>query len=182
MSDAEIMFNSEVATKKRVARGSHNKKTHNGKGGCRLPSDSLSKKEKEALNGPVTSVKLVPMSWKDFKKLPDSGRKYYIEALRAKYGARDTWLGEMMGVKDSTINYERKRLGIPGFPRGAHSDMNKDNWEAFVFGVDAKPVEAKAPVEVPAVIPTVTWEDLFAAAKILGERYGVNVRVEVSAS
>ena len=186
MSNAEHAFNADVAAKKRIARGAYAKKTHNGKGGCRLPSDNLTPAQKAKLNGPVVSVQIAPMSWKEFKTLPDSCRKYYLETLIQKYRARDPWLAEMFGASEHTVWRERTRIGVAGFPRGGKPALEKGQWDEFVGqpseAPKAEPIVAEPePVAEPApvAVPTITWEDLFLAAKVLSERYGTKVQVIV---
>ena len=46
MSDEEFVFNDDVREKKRIARGSHNRRAHAGKGGrVKLSTDYMTKKE-----------------------------------------------------------------------------------------------------------------------------------------
>ena len=54
MNDEKYVFINDCAEKKRTARGIHNKRTHAGKGGKVIfPSDYLTRKEREAMNGEV---------------------------------------------------------------------------------------------------------------------------------
>lgn len=86
MTDEKFLFVTDCADKKRTARGVNNKRTHTGKGGkVRFPSDNLTRKELNAMNGEVVSYKLnEPMTWAEFKALPDDIKKTYIKLLREK--------------------------------------------------------------------------------------------------
>ena len=59
MTDEKFVFTSDVADKKRTARGAHNKKAHAGKGGkVKFPADYMTKKELTAMSGEVKSYKM----------------------------------------------------------------------------------------------------------------------------
>jgi hypothetical protein len=182
MTDEVYTLNTTNKDRARTARGAHNKVTHSG---CKLPSDYLTAAEKKKLNGPVTSIKTnAPMTWETYKTLPDSSRRFYIEGLRQKYSARDAWIAEMFGIADCTMTHERERLGIPGYPKGGRAKMmDVLAWKTFLGekAEDETVAETQAVEEtVPSVtLESVSWADLFAVAKLLGERYGVRVRVEV---
>jgi len=193
MSSVESVFYKDVAEKKRTARGVYSKKTHNGKAGCRLPSESLTAKEKAALNGPVVSYNLSkPMTWGQYRALPnDQTRALYLTKLVRDIGAKDCMLSKMFGVSDKTVFNERTRLGI-ATTRSRATNAARLAWETFIGQsekVQESPAEATENVQNTAEIapenvqstPDVRWEDLFAAAKLLGERYGVTVRIEVTA-
>lgn len=52
MKDEEYIFRQESREKAITARGAHNRRTHCGKGGrVKLPSDYMTKKELEKMNG-----------------------------------------------------------------------------------------------------------------------------------
>lgn len=73
MTDEEYIFRTECAEKKRTARGSFNRLSHAGKGGrVKMPSDYMTKKERDKMNGEVQSYNLnSPMKWMQFKRMPD---------------------------------------------------------------------------------------------------------------
>ena len=77
MTDEKFVFVSDCADKKRTARGIHNKRTHAGKGGKVIfPSDYLTRKEREAMNGEVKTYALNrPMRWKAYKSMRKKSRR-----------------------------------------------------------------------------------------------------------
>ena len=96
------------------------------------------------MNGEVKSYKLNdPMSWEEFKALPDDLKIAYVTALRKKYNVSDTNIAKMMGVCQVVISKEVRRLGISGGRRGSKTKWDADGWYAWVNGV---PVEAKEDV------------------------------------
>lgn len=144
MNDERYTFISDVREKKRVARGYHNKRTHCGKGGAvKFPSDYLSKKELKAMNGEVKSYRLNdPMTWKEFRTMPDDIKIVYIKTLREKFGAPDSKIAEMMGTGRANLCNVTSRLGIGvGSAKGGKKEWDEEGFAAWVSG--EKPVEAQ---------------------------------------
>ena len=140
MTDEKFTFIEDVREKKRTATGAHHKRTHCGKGGAiRFPSDFMTKKELRAMNGEVKEYRLNdPMSWKEFKAMPDDIKIIYIKALRQKYNVSDTKIMEMLGVSGFTFCKEVKRLGIGAGHRSGRTKWDEDGWYAWVNGVPVK--------------------------------------------
>jgi hypothetical protein len=143
MKDEEWLFVSDVVDKKNVARSARSRRTHNGKSGrVKFPSDYMTKKEKEAMSGEVKSYRLNdPMTWKEFKAMPDDIKITYIKLLRQKYGVNDTDIGKMLGVVQNGIAREVKRLGISLGRGGYNRAWDKEGWLAWVNGAPADSVE-----------------------------------------
>ncbi len=100
-------------SKKRTAQSARHRRTHCGKSGSiKFPSDYMTKKELKAMNGEVKSYRLnEPMTWKEFKKLPDDIKAMYIKSIREKYNIPDKYLAEVMGVASATFCKTMKCLG-----------------------------------------------------------------------
>lgn len=105
MTDEKYTFITDVAEKKRTARGAFNKRTHNGKGGkVRFPSDYLSNKERNKMNGEVREYRMnSPITYAEFKKYPDDLKKKYIQRLRDMFDVTDKDIAAMMGVNVKTL-------------------------------------------------------------------------------
>lgn len=150
MTDEKYTFIEDVREKKKTATGAYHKRTHCGKGGAiRFPSDFMTKKERDAMNGEVKSYKLNdPMSWAEFKVMPDDIKVAYITALRKKYNVSDTKLAEMFGKHQTMVSAEMRRLGVSCGKRGAKTVWDKDGWYAWVNGVkmEAKEEAGEVPV------------------------------------
>lgn len=85
--------------KKRTAASAFKQRSHCGKSGCSLPSDFRTKKELNAMNGEVKSYRLnAPMSWDEFKEMPNDLRVTYIQSLRDKFNVPDQHIAEMFDV------------------------------------------------------------------------------------
>ena len=143
MKDETYLFISDCRDKKNTARSARNKRTHNGKGGrVKFPSDYMTKKELKAMNGEVRSYRLnEPMSWKEFKAMPDDIKVTYIKLLRERYNVPDTHIAKMVGVTGVTFLKEVARLGICCGHRSGMVKWDKEGWLAWVNGVPAPAAE-----------------------------------------
>ena len=112
--DEQYVMLSDSIEKKKIARSSHNRKTHCGKGGrVKFPSDYLSKKELKAMNGEVKSYNLNrPMTWEEFRSMPQDLQIIYIKKLRNEFGVPDIVLGKAMGVCKSSFSKAMKDLNL----------------------------------------------------------------------
>lgn len=160
MTDERYTFVSDVRDKKRTSRGAFNKRTHCGKGGAvKFPSDFMSKKEIMAMNGEVKAYKLNdPMTWGEFKSMPDDLRSGYIKSLRERFSVSDAEIGRMMGVARSSVSSETKRLGIPASNTRGRRVWDKDGWCAWCNGLKLEAAddapEKKETVEIKQVEQT----------------------------
>lgn len=144
MRDEEYLFHADVRGKKNIARSARNTRTHCGKSGrVKFPSDYMTKKELNAMNGEVKSYRLnEPMSWKEFKELPDDIKVTYIKLLREKFNCFDSAIAEMMGINKVTFSQEIKRLGLGhGTKHGGNRTWNEK--EAFYAWAHGVPVPAE---------------------------------------
>lgn len=114
MTDEEYEYTQDCKEKKITARSARHMRTHNGKSGAvKLPSDYLSKKELRNMNGPVESYRMNdPMTWEQFKKLPDDLKVTYVKALREKYKVPDSALAEAMGISTQVFGKWMRCYGL----------------------------------------------------------------------
>ena len=97
------------------------------------------------MNGEVKSYRLNdPMSWKEFKAMPDDIKVTYIKLLRERFNCFDSAIAEMMGVGKATLSTEIKRLGIGyGTKHGGYRTWNeRDAFYAWCSGASVK-IEAE---------------------------------------
>lgn len=133
MSNIRREFNQDCRDKKITARSARYTRTHNGKAGhVRLPSDNLTKKEREALNGEcITYASLKkPMTWGEFKELPDDLKVEYIKSLREKFKVPNTALAEMFDISITLITRYFKCLGLS---IGSASGSGNRTWDQEGF-------------------------------------------------
>lgn len=161
MKDETYAFVSDVKEKKITARSARHTRTHCGKGGrVRLPSDHLSKKELQKMNGECKSYRLnEPMPWVDFKKMPDDIQVTYITALRKKYSVSDAKLAEMFGVSKDVISRQFKRLGLDKNKTKKRVNWDKDGFYAWWHGVEQIPVPVDEEEPVQKESPVITNQE-----------------------
>lgn len=140
MTDEKFTFISDVKEKGSIARSSHNKRTHCGKGGCKLPHEYLTAKERKALNGEVKYYRLNdPMKYDEFKKMPKDIKITYIQQIRERFGVGDYLIAEMLGAKQTTFSQMVRHLGInPGRGTGRRKG-DLDGFLAWCNGVPLPP-------------------------------------------
>ena len=133
MTDEKYTFITDVAEKKRTARGAFNKRTHNGKGGkVRFPSDYLSNKERNKMNGEIREYRMnSPITYAEFKKYPDDLKKKYIQRLRDMFDVSDKDIAEMMGVNVKTLATALAKIDARGGRRGKRKAdyVAFENWK-----------------------------------------------------
>lgn len=85
MNDAEFVFNETNRERKRVGWGANNKVRGGGRI-VRMPSDGMSRKEKEAMNGEMKSYDLgKPMAWGVFKSSPHDIQQEYLDRIAQRF-------------------------------------------------------------------------------------------------
>lgn len=86
MTDPEYLFKQTEIERKRIGRGDRNKKRGGGRY-VRLPSDNMTKKEREAMNGEIKTYKVKEFyNWEEFKALPDDLQLKWVNSLINRYG------------------------------------------------------------------------------------------------
>ena len=113
MSDEEYQFYQEIKEKKQAGRGAFHKKCGAKSKKCTLPSDHMTKKEREAMNGPVISYNPNAWySWEEFKHLPDEYRIKYVNSLMTRFNCSLAAIAEVVfGTSSSNLWALFKRHG-----------------------------------------------------------------------
>ena len=144
-------FDYDCMQKKRIAMGAFahiNRK----RGGCSLPSDTLTEKQRKEKNGEVKSYNITrPMPWHEFKAMPEDLKREFFRNMQS-FGGTAKWLAEEMGASAQTIIAYTERVGAP-FRRGGR---NAGMWQRKIMewaNVDAVAVHtADALVEGSRII------------------------------
>ena len=128
-------FDYDCCLKKRTAH-SASKKANRNKRGCRLPHESMTKKELASMNEIISTVNLTkPMAWEEFKALrPDLQAKYY-NGIIDDYGVGSRKIAEMFGVSATAVYKHMKRIGVPfkrTEQRGQLSKERLNKWAGFL--------------------------------------------------
>lgn len=148
MNDIEFMLKEDIKKKKQAGSGYRYKKNGSKSKKCRLPSDNLSKKEIEKMNGECKVYNLSEkMSYSNFCAMPVDLQIKYLEMLRDKFGANQTEISKMMGVADTTLASHRAKFldSKPVFRRYKHSRLNVEAWNRFVNGKEDKDIVVAEP-------------------------------------
>lgn len=114
MTDAEYLFKQDIKEKKAAGRGVfHKKASVKGLKGCRMPSDYLTRKEKNAMNGEVvTWSPKAYYTWEEFKAFPHNIQHDYLKAMCEKYecGVANIITGLFgNGIGSNTSNLLKRR-------------------------------------------------------------------------
>lgn len=161
MTDAEFIFRTDCAEKKKIGHG-YSHKNRTGKGPVKFPSDYLSKKEKIALNGELMSYSMNDFyTWDEFRRMPEHIQVEYLQHIVDKYHLGFTSISKLMFSKSKNtlhnyiIDHKLNKKGLIGVGKG-HRDNDNDmlrllsDMEAAVKQVDPEPIvdicEEEAPV------------------------------------
>lgn len=147
-------FDYEVKQKKDIARSAAHRVCGSKSSKCDLPSDRLTEAQKRALSGPVESYNLSgPMSWAEFKRMPEDLRKQYLTKLKNDFHASDAMLGRMFGVSEVTVNLHRNKLGVKSLGVSYQpTKAIKAAWEQYI-NPQSEPIVPEEP-ETAAEEPT----------------------------
>lgn len=131
--------------KKRTAASAHKQRTHCGKGGSvKFPSDFMTRKELKAMNGDVISYRMNdPLSWDEFKELPNDLKGTYIQTLRDKFNVPDCELAAMFDVSLTKLTLYLKDLKL----EMVHDTeiWNKEAFLAWRSGASSELVKENVP-------------------------------------
>lgn len=139
MSDEAFDLKQENREKKVTAQSARNRRGHTGKGGAvRMPSDNLTKKQREALNGECKTYRMgAPMKWGEFVGMPEDLQVMYIKGLRKTYNVPNKVLAEMLGISVSLISRYFKSIGLTKL-KGAKNNWNAEEKAAFYAWIEKR--------------------------------------------
>lgn len=141
MNDIEFILKEDIKEKKKAGSGYRYKKNGSKSKKCTLPSDNLSKKEIEKMNGECKVYNLSkPMNYSNFCAMPVDLQIKYLEMLRDKFGANQNEISKMMGVAITTLSSHRAKFldGKPVFKSYKHSRLDVEAWNRFINGEEDK--------------------------------------------
>jgi hypothetical protein len=145
MEDEKYVYYQDLNEKKSTGHSARKQRTHCGKGGrVKFPSDYLTKKEIKNMSGECKSYRLnEPMTFEEWKAMPDDIKIMYINALREKYNAPNVAICQMMGCTKDALYFQLKRLDLAHGTRGAKL-WDKEGFFNWWKGIPTKeePVEA----------------------------------------
>lgn len=132
MTDERYVYNSDIQDRKRTASGARAKKGDSRSRRCPLPSDSLTKAQRQKLNGSVEHISLNrPMAWNRMRELTPSLQFLYLDHLVSTYNARCADLVSMLGIARCT--FYRLQKDLPGkLIYKCKAKKPAPEWEAFM--------------------------------------------------
>ena len=132
MSDEAYEYMQDSRDKKITARSARHTRTHCGKGGAvKFPSDYMTEKERKAMSGECKSYRMnSPMTWNEFKDMPDDLKILYIKAIREKYNVPDKNIANMFGISAPVMSRYFKCLGLA---QGKAVSGSKRTWDKEGF-------------------------------------------------
>ena len=143
MKDEKYVFIQDLIEKKTIGRGSFNKRTHaGGSGRKKWAVEYMTNKELAKMNGELKTYRLNdPMTWAEFKALPDDIKKMYIKGIQERFNPFDASIAKtLFGVHPSTLLDVLKRLGMCHGNVVKTREWDKVGFEAWARG--DKPTEA----------------------------------------
>lgn len=183
MTDEEYVFNETNRERKRNGYGDRNKKRQGGRY-VHLPSDKLTKKEKEAMNGMVVSYSMnKPVKYPEFSKWPKDIKLAYVKLLATKYGVRGAQIQEMLGCGRSTWARVCADIGYHG-ARGGRTHLDVEGWNAFL-GVPKANETAEtvpsdpAPQQVSDAVDASCKDSILNIAFLLESLKGTGARITI---
>lgn len=141
MDDARYIYNQDMKERKAEARGVHGLRGKvMGRKGMKTSYDYMSKKERAALNGPVTTYSMNSFyTFDEFTQFPEDIQVQYLNHLINKYGTNLTRIGlDLFQMKSPTALYKHcvkfgyiSNLNIHKGSQMKKSD--RDRWENDVL-------------------------------------------------
>lgn len=154
MRDGEYLFH--LSQRENRHSGAFHKRNGSKSRKCSLPSDNLTAKQREELNGPMKTYNLKkPMKWEEFKDMPDDLKKEYLLFLNRTYHASARRIAVMFGVPRNTLHYYLNTLSED--PRFILAGFRKPTpeWEKFIGGDVAGRESSEGTEEPVPVAPAV---------------------------
>ena len=142
MRDEKYAFFEDVKEKAITARSS---KKRPRRSGCRLPQYTA--KEMREMSGPTYTINLKRrISYTEFKALPESLQKDYVQNIVDKYGVGPSALAELMGANAGAVGVYLSKRGF-SFKRGFQP--KKEDLERFRedYGISANAPTKKITLE-----------------------------------
>ena len=142
MKDEKYVFFEDVKEKAITARSSRKRPRRSG---CRLPQYTA--KEMREMSGPTYTINLKRrITYTEFKALPESLQKDYVQNIVDKYGVGPSALAELMGANAGAVGVYLNKRGF-SFKRGFQP--KKEDLERFRedYGISANAPTKKITLE-----------------------------------
>ena len=155
-------FDYDARQKKNIAASARHRVSGAKSKRCTLPSDYLTEKQRQELNGAVESVNLnKPITWQELKALPPSLAKEYCETLHRVHKATIKGASRMFGVDQTAYKPFLRQIGaVVQRQTGKPCKEDAETFARFLGEIPAteKPPEAARPA--PEMLPTKKQEPI----------------------
>lgn len=139
--------------------------------GCKLPSDYMTTKEKNELNGEVISMNMnKPMTYSEFKELSKDLQLEYLQNLIDNHGGAIAKIASMFEVDRSTFQKHIKRVigTTPTVPMGKPTREAAGKWAKFMAGMGVSNIQNASESPQKPVETTETAEEGNEPVKVVG--------------
>lgn len=160
MNEYEYSFLSTSQERKRLAKGARARKNGSRSKKCSLPSDRLTKKQKEELNGKVITYNPnKPMTWIEFMELPPDLQHDYLTRLVNDYKGHRKDICKMFDISSSTLyRFVKERMSDKViFPMDGPKGTAPE-WLNFIGADEPKAEDVILPSENVIVAPAASDE------------------------
>ena len=177
-------FDYDVMLKKRLVNQSKGQqRARRAHKSVTMPSDFMTKKERERMNGfvevwkPGEESPTFPIAWNVFKKMSAEHQKDYLGMLQDTYNATLSTIAEMFSIQQSTLSMYAKKLGyeVRKLPRGS---LKKAQWRTFV-GDDGTAQNPDAETVAETVAEPMVVTDEGTLTKLLALLKGTGARLTI---
>lgn len=150
-------FYQDVKEKKSLVSSARHRKCGSKSKFVSLPHDNMTPAQWRKKNGVVSTYDLkAPMTWAQFKELPNDLKREYITYLQTEFSASGAAIAKCFGITQPYLKAHMDKSGVSvAFPKGRMKSESVDRLNAF-FGEPEEQVEEQ-PVR-PVVIPRLAVE------------------------
>lgn len=149
-------FDFDAIQKKNIARSAYARKTGARPRKVTMPSDYLTTTQTKELNGKMAAYNLSkPMTFAEFKAMPQDLQREYIAKLRNTYHASAMQIGKMLGCADETA---RRIIRELNFNTSLHMVMNPEQKQRWLAWQDITP-DSDEPMPDPEEQPNTEPEN-----------------------
>ena len=142
MNEVEYIFKTDIKEKKSGLSGARGMKRGSKSKKCTLPSDYLTRSQKQKLNGEVKSYNMnEPVTYEKFKSMPLDLQENYLVHLIDEYHVTGSNLADMMGIVPKTLYTYLASKNLNGYLPGKGHRMPKEcqkAWEEFLASKTGK--------------------------------------------
>lgn len=141
-------FDYDAMQKKRIASGDRHRKRGSKSKYCGLPSDHMTQAQWKKRNGEVKTMNLgKPMSWKEFKALPDDLAREYVQKCCDEFSMTIVAFADLFQVHRVTVLNRFDEIGVDRTLFAKGHRQTKDQKARFKAWVTQDDPISERPIE-----------------------------------